>query len=359
MFSVYGGLPPLEYLSTLLSSLLGASSNSTTLSLYLRVLRDPMQRTGASDVFLRVLAVNVDVVMGGSLFALGLCIGVNVEKPGGPTNGTTDCGNMDTIRLRWGSKSLGDECWITKPYITCDNTNRNTTLSEAQGMSLRITFDVRAGTRLCTYTGDRGGVHDLRWILGVVYHDPYLGGKALVERKNMVFDLTQSNLCPSFVEDLTTKGIIGSRSLSSSKGRPSRQRGGYVIRKPSRLVRSETTSTGTEELAECKASTSNLRRIQVKDIVKEVEDHLKTYSSVGMDISTVPPIPPPLGVNAGNAGSPNRVDMMPTTNDTINTTTTTNVAQSVVDENLPQLLDSRGGSHVTNVPAFDKEDFTR
>ncbi|GKC86963.1 hypothetical protein Tco_1147612 [Tanacetum coccineum] len=38
-------------------------------------------------------------------------------------------------------------------------------------------------------------------------------------------------------------------------------------------------------LAECKASASNLRRIQVKDIVKEVEDHLKTYSSAGMDIS--------------------------------------------------------------------------
>ncbi|GKC07752.1 hypothetical protein Tco_0999362 [Tanacetum coccineum] len=48
---------------------------------------------------------------------------------------------------------------------------------------------------------------------------------------------------------------------------------------------------------------------------------------------------------------------MPTTNDTINTTTTTNVAQNVVDENLPQLLDSRGGSHVINVPEFDKEDF--
>ncbi|GJW64606.1 putative reverse transcriptase domain-containing protein [Tanacetum coccineum] len=38
-------------------------------------------------------------------------------------------------------------------------------------------------------------------------------------------------------------------------------------------------------LSECKASESNVRRIQVKDIVKEVEDHLKTYSSVGMDIS--------------------------------------------------------------------------
>ncbi|GJY48509.1 hypothetical protein Tco_0438465 [Tanacetum coccineum] len=38
-------------------------------------------------------------------------------------------------------------------------------------------------------------------------------------------------------------------------------------------------------LVECKASASNLRRIQVKDIVKEVEDILKTYSSAGMDIT--------------------------------------------------------------------------
>ncbi|GKC24116.1 hypothetical protein Tco_1026266, partial [Tanacetum coccineum] len=33
------------------------------------------------------------------------------------------------------------------------------------------------------------------------------------------------------------------------------------------------------------ASASNLSCIQVKDIVKEVEDYLKTYSSAGMDIS--------------------------------------------------------------------------
>ncbi|GJW99697.1 retrovirus-related pol polyprotein from transposon TNT 1-94 [Tanacetum coccineum] len=38
-------------------------------------------------------------------------------------------------------------------------------------------------------------------------------------------------------------------------------------------------------LSECKASESNIRRIQVKDIVKEVEDYLKTYSSARMDIS--------------------------------------------------------------------------
>ncbi|GJZ75308.1 hypothetical protein Tco_0639773 [Tanacetum coccineum] len=38
-------------------------------------------------------------------------------------------------------------------------------------------------------------------------------------------------------------------------------------------------------LSECESSERNLRRIQVKDIVKEVEDYLKTYSSAGMDIS--------------------------------------------------------------------------
>nr|GEU70918.1 hypothetical protein [Tanacetum cinerariifolium] len=34
-------------------------------------------------------------------------------------------------------------------------------------------------------------------------------------------------------------------------------------------------------LSECKASESNIRRIQVKDIFKEVKDYLKTYSSAG------------------------------------------------------------------------------
>ncbi|GJU56118.1 hypothetical protein Tco_1229832 [Tanacetum coccineum] len=40
-----------------------------------------------------------------------------------------------------------------------------------------------------------------------------------------------------------------------------------------------------KELFEFKALESNVRRIQVKDIVKNVEDHLKTYSSAGMDTS--------------------------------------------------------------------------
>ncbi|GJS08382.1 hypothetical protein Tco_0365178 [Tanacetum coccineum] len=74
----------------------------------------------------------------------------------------------------------------------------------------------------------------------------------------------------------------------------------------------------------------------------------------------IPPITLLFGTSSGNPSSPNvnRVDTVPTTTDPINTTTTTNVSQSVVDENLLQLLYSRGGSHVTNVTEFDKEDFT-
>nr|GEV03388.1 hypothetical protein [Tanacetum cinerariifolium] len=90
-------------------------------------------------------------------------------------------------------------------------------------------------------------------------------------------------------------------------------------------------------LADGKASASNLRDIQVKDIVKEVKDYLKIYSSDNMDIRC--------SIRASN----------PT--DTINNTTTTNVVQNVVDENLPSLFDSIGGSHVINVPEFDEEDF--
>ncbi|GKA51615.1 hypothetical protein Tco_0744811 [Tanacetum coccineum] len=73
---------------------------------------------------------------------------------------------------------------------------------------------------------------------------------------------------------------------------------------------------------------------------------------------TVLPIPPPLGTTTRSlsTSSPNRVDTIHTNN--TNTTTINNVGKNVVDENLPQLLDFRGGSHVTNVPEFDKEDFT-
>ncbi|GJZ77898.1 hypothetical protein Tco_0642570 [Tanacetum coccineum] len=78
----------------------------------------------------------------------------------------------------------------------------------------------------------------------------------------------------------------------------------------------------------------------------------------------LPPILPPLtGTSTGNSSSPNanRVDTMPTNDSTNTTTTTNNVARNVVEDNndnRPQLLNSRGGSHVSNVLKFDKDDFT-
>nr|GEV70664.1 copia protein [Tanacetum cinerariifolium] len=59
---------------------------------------------------------------------------------------------------------------------------------------------------------------------------------------------------------------------------------GLVISKPELGIffMNRNTNIG---LSECKALESNVRRMLVKDIVKEVEDHLKTYSSAGMDIS--------------------------------------------------------------------------
>ncbi|GJW04947.1 hypothetical protein Tco_1563803 [Tanacetum coccineum] len=38
-------------------------------------------------------------------------------------------------------------------------------------------------------------------------------------------------------------------------------------------------------ISECKASECNVKRIQVKGIVKKVEDYMNTYSSAEMDIS--------------------------------------------------------------------------
>ncbi|GKB22782.1 retrovirus-related pol polyprotein from transposon TNT 1-94 [Tanacetum coccineum] len=68
-------------------------------------------------------------------------------------------------------------------------------------------------------------------------------------------------------------------------------------------------------------------------------------------------LPPPPVTSSRNAGNPNRVEDVFQTDKT-NIPSTNNVAQNVVNEDLPQLLDSRRGSHVTNVPPFDVDDFT-
>ncbi|GJT79301.1 hypothetical protein Tco_1053643 [Tanacetum coccineum] len=78
-------------------------------------------------------------------------------------------------RVLWGDlkalKGLKSSCGdfrIAKPWITCVNTNRNTTLNEAHGVSLRITSSVRVSM-----------------ISGTVCHVLYLGKKAYIEREIM------------------------------------------------------------------------------------------------------------------------------------------------------------------------------
>ncbi|GJT50681.1 retrovirus-related pol polyprotein from transposon TNT 1-94 [Tanacetum coccineum] len=50
-----------------------------------------------------------------------------------------------------------------------------------------------------------------------MYHDLYLGGKALKEKENVGLDLTKFDLCPSFIKDLTAKGM-GLRMADSHTG---------------------------------------------------------------------------------------------------------------------------------------------
>ncbi|GJX99226.1 hypothetical protein Tco_0356245 [Tanacetum coccineum] len=162
--------------------------------------RGSVWRTGVVSLTrlgLGVLAVKVETVMGGSSPTFGPGKGVSVKKSGGGDSSlpfvmpksrlsglmvidlvltglivacsmddTTDYANMGTIRLRWGSKSL----------------------------------------RVSVESENKPEVH-VHPFIGLVYHDLYLGGKALVERENVGFDLTKSNLCPSFVKDHTAKGV--------------------------------------------------------------------------------------------------------------------------------------------------------
>ncbi|GJT36870.1 hypothetical protein Tco_0936735 [Tanacetum coccineum] len=110
----FEGLPPLEFLLTLPPSLFGASSNSTTLSLYLQTLRDTVRRTGVvsltrgfEDFIVTLNESRADhrIRIGQGGCAIGEWH--VFRRCEGATNGATSYANMDTIKLRWGSKSLG------------------------------------------------------------------------------------------------------------------------------------------------------------------------------------------------------------------------------------------------------------
>nr|GEW81738.1 hypothetical protein [Tanacetum cinerariifolium] len=70
----------------------------------------------------------------------------------------------------------------------------------------------------------------------------------------------------------------------------------------------------------------------------------------------IPPLLPPPGITPGNVESPSRVYTI--LNDNTNNTSTKNVISIVAVEDLPQLLDFRGSSRVTNVLEFYIKDFS-
>ncbi|GKA88963.1 hypothetical protein Tco_0810775 [Tanacetum coccineum] len=76
-----------------------------------------------------------------------------------------------------------------------------------------------------------GVSHDLRGLQGFVYHDPYLGGKALIGLR-----VANSHTGNHREDDFTLLetirrflGVTGSRSLSSSEGRHSSRIGGSLV----------------------------------------------------------------------------------------------------------------------------------
>nr|GEW18592.1 hypothetical protein [Tanacetum cinerariifolium] len=48
---------------------------------------------------------------------------------------------------------------------------------------------------------------EIEELKGLMYHDLYLGWKDLVGRENVIFDMTKSDICSSFIKDHTAKGV--------------------------------------------------------------------------------------------------------------------------------------------------------
>ncbi|GJU55158.1 hypothetical protein Tco_1228872 [Tanacetum coccineum] len=109
-----------------------------------------------SGAFSGVLVVKVEAVIGGSSLALGLGKGASM-------------GIEEFLKRMLDAESR----------ITCDNTNGNTALSEAHGVSLRITYGVRRN-RMEQGIAHKLVIvevfHDLRGDFRVVYHNLCLGG---------------------------------------------------------------------------------------------------------------------------------------------------------------------------------------
>ncbi|GJS92059.1 ribonuclease H-like domain, reverse transcriptase, RNA-dependent DNA polymerase [Tanacetum coccineum] len=173
------------------------------------------------------MAVKVEAVIGGSSLALGPGKGIRVEKPGG---GVISLPFVMPEKHDQASMEIEEflRCMLdAESRITRDNTNGNTTFSEAQGVSLRITSDVRRN-RMEQGIAHKPVIvvvfHDLRGDWRVVYHDLCLGRPIAKGVGLRVASYHTGNHREDDFTPLETirrfLGVIESKSLLSSKGRP-------------------------------------------------------------------------------------------------------------------------------------------
>ncbi|GJX61459.1 hypothetical protein Tco_0294359 [Tanacetum coccineum] len=182
--------------------------------------------------------------------------------------------------------SMGIEGYLrcvfdSESWITCDNTNGNTTLSKVQGVSLRITSGVRRN-RLEQGLAHKSVIlevfHDLRGDCRVVYHDLCLGRPTA---KGVGLRVESSHTGNHREDDFTPLetirrflGIIGSKSLSSSNGRPLSWRGGVLLPKRSQTILD--VPLGFVGLYTHHLTLSNLR-LPIPEFIYEVLNYLKVH----------------------------------------------------------------------------------
>ncbi|GKB53485.1 hypothetical protein Tco_0904238 [Tanacetum coccineum] len=136
LVSIFEGLIPLAFLLLLLPSLFGASSNLTTLSRCLRTTGDLSRRVRVASLLGSGLIIGLVLAKVDARYANGVFSRVVAANTVVITGGLSPVASKKL-------KSSCDGCWILKSWITCVYTNGNTTLSEAQGVPLRITSGVR------------------------------------------------------------------------------------------------------------------------------------------------------------------------------------------------------------------------
>ncbi|GJU93537.1 hypothetical protein Tco_1318293 [Tanacetum coccineum] len=133
----------------------------------------------------------------------------------GSISGNLFCFNpswIDGLRIK--GVNIERSIWMVReplclePWLISMEPARTIPIRENRGgyLQWRSTLDMSWGIGLVV-SYEIWKVEHYASILRLVYHDLYLGGKALVERENVVFDLTKSAPMPLFYRETTAQRL--------------------------------------------------------------------------------------------------------------------------------------------------------